>query len=381
MTKPRLFASAAFAALLAATAAAEAPVLGAPAASNPADFKVETIASGLNHPWGLAFLPDGGVLVTERNGGLRLIRDGKLVEQPLAGLPEAFQSGQGGYHDVVLDPAFAESGLIYVAYAEGTRDANRTALARAKFDGAALSDVQVIFRNTPDKAGGGHFGGRLAFLPDGTLLLSTGDGFQYREKAQDKSSGLGKILRIDTNGQPVADNPFAGEEGAQPQLWTYGHRNVQGLAVDAQTGTVYQTEHGALSGDELNVIKPGLNYGWPVATFSVDYSGSEISPYREREGMEDAIAIWHPERFAPSGLAVYRGALFPDWNGDILAGGLAEMRVDRIDLDDQGKVLGRQALFADLGERIRDVRVAPDGAIWLLTDSDEGKVLKITPAR
>lgn len=381
MTKSHLLATAALAAAFAATATAEAPILGAPAAADPARFTVETVATGLNHPWGLAFLPDGGLLVTERNGGLRLIRDGKLVEQPLAGLPEAFQAGQGGYHDVILDPGFAENGLIYVAYAEGERGANRTAIARARFDGAGLSDVTVIFRNTPDKSGGAHFGGRMIFLPDGTLLLGTGDGFQYREKSQDTASGLGKILRLDTDGQAPADNPFAGQDGALPYLWSYGHRNVQGLALDGETGIVYQTEHGALSGDELNVIRPGLNYGWPVATFSVDYSGSEISPYRERDGMEDAIAIWHPERFAPSGLAVYRGTLFPEWNGDLLAGGLAEMRVDRIDLDGEGKVVGRQALFADLGERIRDVRVAPDGAIWLLTDTDDGKVLRITPAR
>ena len=378
MMRPALLATAALAALL-GTARAEPPVLGEPKAGDPATYKVETVVSGLDHPWGLAFLPDGGLLVTERNGGLRLVRDGKASE-PLAGLPEAFKQGQGGYHDVVLDPGFASNGLIYIAFAEGTDEANHTAVARAKFDGTALSDVTVIYRNTPDKDTGAHFGGRLAFLPDGTLLLTTGDGFVYREKAQDKSSGLGKIIRIDTNGNAPADNPFASEDSTLPVLYSYGHRNPQGLAIDPVTGTIYQTEHGALSGDELNIIKPGLNYGWPVATYSVDYSGSEISPYTEREGMENALAVWKPERFAPSGLAVYRGPLFPAWEGDILAGGLAEMRVDRIDLDADGKVLGREALFGELGERIRDVRVSADGAVYLLTDTDDGKVLKVTPA-
>lgn len=380
MTRYALLASAACLTVLAAPALAEPPILGDAKTADPSSYKVETVVTGLDHPWGLAFLPDGAMLVTERNNGLRLIRDGKLVGEKLTGLPEAFAQGQGGYLDVVLDPAFATNGLIYVSLAEGTADANHTAVVRAKFDGTALSEVTTIYRNTPDKDTGAHFGGRLAFLPDGTLLLTTGDGFVYREKAQDKSSGLGKILRIDTNGAAPAGNPFAAEAGALAAVYSLGHRNVQGLAVDAATGTVYETEHGALSGDEINVIKPGLNYGWPVATYSVDYSGSEISPYTDREGMEPPLAVWKPERFAPSGLAVYRGAMFPAWEGDLLAGGLAEQRVDRIDLDADGKVLGREALFGELRERIRDVRVGPDGAIWLLTDTEDGKVLKVTPA-
>lgn len=377
MTKPALFATAALAAVLAHPADAS-PILGDAPAADPARYKVETVVSGLDHPWSLAFLPDGGLLVTERNGGLRLVSDGKLADEPIAGLPEAFKEGQGGYFDVVLDPDFAANGRLYVAYAEGTGAANHTAVARATFDGAKLSDVSVILRNAPDKDTGAHFGGRLIFLPDGTLLLTTGDGFQYREKAQDKASGLGKILRFDTNGQPPADNPFTDESGANPLVWSYGHRNQQGLARDPETGTVYQTEHGALSGDEVNVIRPGLNYGWPVATYSVDYSGSEISPYTEREGMENPLAVWKPERFAPSGLAVYRGAMFPEWDGDLLAGGLAKQQVNRIDLDASRKVVGRESLFAELNERIRDVRVAPDGSVWLLTDSEDGKVLRVS---
>lgn len=380
MTTSALLASAGLAALLTLTAAAEPPVMDAPIATDPATYKVETVVTGLDHPWSLAFLPDGGMLVTERNNGLRLVRDGKLVGDRLEGLPEAFKEGQGGYFDVVLDANFADNSLIYVSYADGTGAANHTAVARAKFDGTRLSDVTVILRNTPDKDTGAHFGGRLVVLADGTLLLTTGDGFVYREKAQDKSSGLGKILHFDTNGKPAADNPFLNEAGTMPFIWSYGHRNQQGLALDPATGNVYQTEHGALSGDEVNLIKPGLNYGWPVATYSVDYSGSEISPYTDRPGMEAPIAVWRPERFAPSGLVVYRGALFPDWDGDLLAGGLAEQRVDRIDLDASGKVVARHALFGELSERIRDVRVAPDGAVYLLTDTEDGKILKVTPA-
>ncbi len=380
MTPAARFSSAAFAALLSLSAEAAPPILDAPIATDPASYKVETVVSGLDHPWGLAFLPDGGMLVTERNNGLRLIRDGKLVGERLDGLPEAFKESQGGYFDVVLDANYAANGLIYVSYAEGTSEANHTAVARAKFDGAKLSDVTVILRNAPDKDTGAHFGGRMVVLPDGTLLLTTGDGFQYREKAQDISGGLGKILHFDTDGRPAPGNPFIGKAGADPLIWTYGHRNQQGLARDPATDTIYQTEHGALSGDEVNVIKPGLNYGWPVATYSVDYSGSVISPYTDRPGMEAPLAVWKPERFAPSGLAVYRGALFSDWDGDLLAGSLAEQRVDRIDLDASGKVVARYTLFSELHERIRDVRVGPDGAVWLLTDTEDGKVLKVTPA-
>jgi glucose/arabinose dehydrogenase len=380
MTKSALLASAALAALLTVTAAAAPPIMEAPIVTDPSTYKVETIVSGLDHPWSLAFLPDGGMLVTERNNGLRLIRDGKLVGERLEGLPEAFKEGQGGYFDVVLDRDYATNGLIYVSYAEGTGEANHTAVARAKFDGAKLSDVTVILRNTPDKDTAAHFGARLVVLPDGSLLLTTGDGFQYREKAQDNSSGLGKILHFNIDGTPAANNPFLNEKGTNPLIWSYGHRNQQGLALDSATGNVYQTEHGALSGDEVNLITPGTNYGWPVATYSVDYSGSEISPYTDRPGMQAPIAVWKPERFAPSGLAVYHGALFPEWEGDLLAGGLAEQRVDRIDLDAAGKVVARHALFGELHERIRDVRVAPDGAVYLLTDTEDGKVLKVTPA-
>jgi glucose/arabinose dehydrogenase len=364
------------AAILAGSAQAS-PILANPTDGDPSKYTVTPVVSGLDNPWSLAFLPDGAMLVMERDAGLKLVRNGAAIR--IAGLPPAYIANQGGYFDVVLDPAFAQNGLIYAAYAEGTRAANHTAIARARFDGSALHDVTVIFRNTPEKDTTAHFGGRMVFLPDGTLLLTTGDGFEYREAAQDKASGLGKIVRIATDGRIPSDNPFVGEAGARPEIWSLGHRNQQGLAFDSATGRVYQTEHGALSGDEANIIEKGGNYGWPIATYSVDYSGAVISPYTEKEGTIQPIAVWKPERFAPSGLTVYRGSLFPQWDGDLLAGSLAEMRVDRLDLDADGKVIGQERLFAELKTRIRDVRTGPDGAIYLLTDEDDGKVLKVTP--
>jgi glucose/arabinose dehydrogenase len=366
-------------AVLLSGAAFAAPILAAPATIDPKSYTVSVLAEGLDHPWSLAFLPDGAMLVTERNNGLRLVRDGKLVAEPLAGVPAAFTQGQGGYFDILLDPAFATNGLVYLSYAEGTEDANHTAIARARFDGTALHDVTVIFRNTPEKDTGAHFGGRMVFLPDGTLLLTTGDGFEYREKAQDKASGLGKILRLTAEGKPAPGNPFEGDATAKAETWSYGHRNPQGLAIDPATGTVYQSEHGALSGDEVNVIEKGANYGWPIATYSLDYSGAVISPNAELEGTKPAIAVWKPERFAPSGLAVYRGTLFPDWDGDLLAGALASKELARLDLDASGNVVGDYRLLGERDERIRDVRVGPDGAIYVLTDDEAGKILRVTP--
>jgi glucose/arabinose dehydrogenase len=366
-------------ALLLGGSAFASPILPAPTTVDPNSYQVAVVAEGLDHPWSLAFLPDGGMLVTERNNGLRLVRDGKLVAEPLAGVPAAFKQGQGGYFDIVLDPAFATNGLVYLSYAEGTESANHTAVARARFDGAALQDVTVIYRNAPEKDTDAHFGGRMVFLPDGTLLLTTGDGFEYREQAQNKASGLGKILHLTTDGKPAPGNPFEGDTAAKAEVWTLGNRNQQGLAIDPATGTVYQTEHGALSGDEVNVIEKGANYGWPIATYSLDYSGAVISPNTELDGTKQPIAVWKPERFAPSGLAVYRGALFADWDGDLLAGALASKAIARLDLDASGKVVGDYRLLGERDERVRDVRVGPDGAIYVLTDDEAGKILRVTP--
>lgn len=352
-----------------------AMLLGSAAMAQTPPTKVSVMAGGLDHPWSLAFLPDGGVLVTERPGRLKLIRNGAAAT--ISGVPKVLSAGQGGLFDVVLHPKFADNSLIYLSYAAGTFAANGTRIARGKLVGNQLRDVTVIWSAIPTKRGGVHFGGRMAFLPDGTLMLTTGDGFDYREQAQKLDSPLGKIMRITDTGGIPADNPFASQPGAIGSIWSTGHRNPQGLAYDPVRKRLFQHEHGPRGGDEVNVIQRGGNYGWPVATHGVDYSGATISPFKSYKGMLDGIVVWVPS-IAPSGLAVYRGRMFPEWDGDLLVGALVDQEVRRVDLDAAGKVLGQQSLFGKLNARIRDVRVAPDGAVWLTTDSDSGQVLRVT---
>lgn len=347
------------------------------AAAPSVPTRVEVIASGLNHPWSLAFLPDGSVLVTERNGGLRRIRNGRMTR--IEGVPPVLNEGQGGLFDVVPDPEFEKTGAIYLSYAHGTRRANGTRVARAALSGDRIVDLDVIYTATPLKRGSVHFGGRMLFLPDNTLLLTTGDGFDFREKAQDLTSPLGKILRLDRRGRVPLDNPMARRTDALGAIWTLGHRNPQGLAYDPVRRVVYAHEHGPRGGDEVNLIVSTGNYGWPIATHGRDYSGATISPFTEYPGMAGPLLHWTPS-IAPSGLAVYRGAMFPEWDGDLLVGALVTREVRRVRLSPEGNVLGQESLFRQVGERIRDVRVAPDGSIWLTTDSPEGKVLRVTRA-
>ncbi len=360
-----------------ATAGASAAPAAAGATSST--YRTETVAEGLSTPWSLAFLPDGSMLVTERAGRLRVIRDGRLVTEPVAGVPPVYAVGQGGLFDVVLDPDFASNGILYLAYASGTEDQNATRVARARFDGAKLDDLEVIFEASPTKDSNAHFGGRLLFLPDGTLLLTLGDGFAYREKAQAKDGDFGKIVRIRTDGKAPEDNPFAGQAGARPEIYSLGHRTVPGLVREPDRGRIYAHEHGPKGGDEVNVIEPGRNYGWPVITYGRDYSGAIISPYTEKEGMEQPLVYWVPS-IAPSGMTLYGGDLFPAWKGDLLVSALAGMHVRRVDLDGAGWVAGQEELYRDLGLRIRDVRTAPDGSLYLLTDGEGGKVIRVTPA-
>jgi len=355
-------------------AAAAALLFAAPAVA--ADYTIATMATGLNHPWSMAFLPDGRVLITERSGQLRVLDHGKLGS--ISGVPAVYAKSQGGLFDVVLHPKFAQNGLIYLSYAAGTPAANATHIARAKLVGNALTEVKVIFTVTPTKNTPVHYGGRMVFLPDGTLLMTVGDGFDFREQAQKLDSGLGKIIRITDSGGIPADNPFVNKPGAQKATWSYGHRNEQGLAFDSVTGRVYESEHGPRGGDEINIIARAANYGWPVATHGIDYSGATITPYTTYPGMKDPIVVWVPS-IAPSGLAVYRGAMFKDWQGDLITGALAIPQVRRIDIDAAGKVVGEQRIFPEITQRVRDVRVAPDGAIWISTDEDSGKVLRVTP--
>lgn len=343
-------------------------------------YKVTEVAKGLDHPYSLAFLPDGAILVTERAGRLRIIRNGQLQPQPIPGVPAVHLGSQAGLFDVVLHPKFAENNYVYLTYAGGTNAANSTHVARARFDGTALRDLKVIFQASPDKDTNNHYGGKLAFLGDGTFALTIGDGFEYREQAQDLNSDLGKIVRLNDDGSVPQDNPYMGAIGVTNyEVLTSGHRNQQGLAFDPVANRLYETEHGPFGGDELNIIDGGRNYGWPVITYGLDYTGAYVSPFKTFHGMMQPVTQWTPS-IAPSGLAIYRGDKFPAWNGDAFVGALAHKHLRRVDLDDQGHAVGEQRLLTKLDKRIRDVRVSPDGYIYVTTDEEAGSVLKIEPA-
>jgi glucose/arabinose dehydrogenase len=344
--------------------------LGLVAGADASDVRLENWAEGLEQPWSLAFLPDGSALVTDLGCSLRPIDRKGQPGAPVANVPAVYFAGQGGLFDVVLHPQFASNRLVYLSYAEGTPQDNGTAIARGRLVGNALEAVEVVFRNFTRKDTAVHYGGRMAFLPDGSLLLTTGDGFDYREAAQDVDSGLGKVLRMNDDGSAATGNPFPGS----PYVFSYGHRNAQGLAVSAQ-GDIWLHEHGPRGGDELNLIEAGTNYGWPAITHGVDYSGAVISPYTEWQGMAQPEKYWSPS-IAPSGLSVYEGDLFPAWQGDLLLGALVDQEVRRIDLSG-GRVAREEVLFEELNARVRDVRVGPEGALYVLVPD---RIVRITPA-
>lgn len=345
------------------------------AQASETQYTLETVADGLDYPWSVVQLPDQSFLVTERTGQLQKIApDGTRVS--IDGVPSSYFAGQGGLLDVVLHPQFASNRIIYLSYAHGTAQANGTAITRAVLGDSALGSTRQILLVEPLKGTPQHYGGKMLFLPDGTLLLTTGDGFDYRESAQDLNSELGKVLRIKDDGSIPEDNPFG--EGPSQRIWTYGHRNPQGLALDADTGVVYLHEHGPRGGDEINVIAPGRNYGWPAITYGRDYSGAQVSPFKAAQGMEQPLLYWVPS-IAPSGMAWYNADRFPQWQGDLLVGALVDKEVRRVDLQ-EGRVIGEQSLFKELNTRIRDVRVGIDGHLYLLTDGDKGKLLRVTPA-
>jgi glucose/arabinose dehydrogenase len=352
--------------------------------SSAGSLEVETVASGLENPWGLAFLPDGRMLVTERPGRLRIISRSGTVSAPVANVPPVFATGQGGLLDIALAPDFADSRMIYFSYAEPREGAAGTSVARGKLmeeaGNAWLDGVQVIFRQQPASGGGNHFGSRLVFARDGSLFVTLGDRYSLREKAQDLSTHIGKIIRIWPDGTVPDDNPFAKANGPRPEIWSYGHRNVQGAALDPVTGRLWTVEHGARGGDELNHPEAGRNYGWPVITYGRDYTGLAIGEGTAKPGMEQPVKYWDPS-IAPSGLTFYTGELFPTWKGDLFAGALAGSRLVRLRLDaDKQRVTEEEDLLGDLGERIRDVVQGPDGALWLLTDDPgTGRVLRVAP--
>ncbi|MEX0604046.1 MAG: PQQ-dependent sugar dehydrogenase [Marinobacter sp.] len=342
------------------------------------DYRIEVVTEGLEHPWSIAFLPGGGALVTERVGRLRLLsKDGKLQPEPLSGVPEVFASGQSGLNEVSLAPDFPDSQQIYLSYACGTAKANHTCLARSRLGDQGLENTEEIFRVQPAKVGAAHYGGRIAWLPDDTLALSLGDGFDYREEAQKLTSHIGTIVRLNGDGSAPADNPFKGQQDALPEIYSYGHRNVQGLIYDSEENRLIAHEHGPKGGDEINLIEAGKNYGWPITSFGLDYTGARVTPFTDRPGMESPLLQWTPS-IAPSGMTLYTGELFPQWQGDLLVGALAAKQVHRVSLEN-GEAREVEVLFEALNERIRDVETGPDGAVYLLTDSANGQVLRVTP--
>jgi aldose sugar dehydrogenase len=345
---------------------------------NEPAYRVEKLATGLKFPWSLAFLPNGDALLTEKFGELRILRNGVLDPTPIAGGPQnILKEGDSGLLDVVLDPAFESNRVIFITFNEGTKEQNHLAVYRAKFDGAKLTSGKVIFRSGPEKAGPQHSGGRMTFLRDGTFLVTVSDGFNYRDAAQDLASDLGKVLRLDRDGQVPRDNPFVGKEGVRPEIFTYGHRNALGLLVDSRNGDIWLHENGPKGGDEINLLKPGRNYGWPKTTFGVDYSGELVSKLQRAPGITDPVVIWVPS-IAPSGFTLYLGKKFPQWTGDFFVGALAERSIRRVKIQN-GNWTEQQILLRELDTRIRDVRTGPDGDIYVLTDTNNGEVLRLSP--
>jgi aldose sugar dehydrogenase len=344
------------------------------AAGAPA-YQFTTVAEGLAHPWSIAFLPNGDALVTERDGRLRIIRNGALDPEPVAGVPEPFVRSQGGLFEVALHPRFEENAWLYLSYAAGDAGANATRVVRARFDGERLDASETVFEVQPSKSTPVHYGGRMLFMPDGTLLVTTGDGFVYREEAQNLQSLLGKVVRLNDDGTIPDDNPFTGRDDARPEIWAYGIRNSQGIARHHDTGHVYLIDHGPRGGDELHLLAPGRNYGWPLITYGIDYTGARVSPYTALPGLEQPLHYWETA-IAPAALAWYDGAMFPDWRGDLFVAALAGRSVQRIRVEN-GSVVEVEVLFEDLGERIRAVAPGPDGALYLLTDSAEGRLIRV----
>lgn len=348
-----------------------------------AEPRVVTVARGLVHPWGLAFLPDGRLLVSERPGRLRIVDADGTLRAPLTGLPPVDAGGQGGLLDVAVDPQFATTRRVYWSYSEAGSGAdagrNGTAVARGRIDGDRLADVQVIFRQWPKVASRQHFGARLAFARDGRLFVTLGERFSRKDDAQTLDNHLGKVIRIDADGGVPADNPLVGRAGARPEIWSWGHRNVQGAAIHPASGELWTHEHGPQGGDELNVDLPGANYGWPVITYGRNYgSGTPIGEGSERADVMAPLAHWDPISIAPSGMAFLASTRYPGWQGNLFIGALRGQALLRLELDGR-KVLREERLLTTLNERIRDVRQGPDGWLYVLTDNPDGRILRLQP--
>ncbi len=354
-----------------------APAAAQTFASRHYQLKLVTVAGNLDHPWSLAFMPDGRMLVTERSGQLRIIGAGGRVSKPVKGVPKVYSGGQGGLLDVILDPEFRSNRTIYLSYAEPGPGGAGTAVARATLSGDRLTGLKVLFRQAPKSRGGRHFGSRLVIARDGTLFITVGERGE-RRRAQDTTVNRGQIVRIHRDGRIPKDNPFVGKAGVRPEIWSYGHRNPQGAALHPVTGKLWTVEHGARGGDEINIPRPGRNYGWPVIAYGRHYSGGRIGEGTRKQGMEQPVYYWDPS-IAPSGMAFYTGDRFPAWKGNLFVGALSFRLLSRLVLEGE-KVVREERLFEPLGERIRDVRQGPDGYLYLLTDSSDGRLLRIEPA-
>lgn len=342
-------------------------------------LRVTTVAAGLEHPWGMAFLPDRTIVLTERPGRMRIVDEQGKVSPPLKGVPKVVAMGQGGLLDVALPPDFATSRWVYFSYSEARDGGNGTSVARAKLGKDELTEVEVIFRQVPAVDSNGHFGSRLVFARDGSLFVTLGErqAKHFTIRAQDLESHFGKIVHIKAGGGAAPDNPFLTVPGAQPEIWSYGHRNVQGAALHPETGELWTTEHGPKGGDELNRGKAGANYGWPLVTYGLAYSGDKIGVGALRDGIEPPVHYWVPS-IATTGLTFYTGERFPKWRGQLFAGGLYGMVV-RLELQDN-RVVHEERMLKELKQRIRDVRAGPDGLLYLLTDSPRGELLSVAPS-
>lgn len=342
---------------------------------------LKEVATGFDFPWGIAFLPEGGFLVSERDGYLSYVAAGEMKGRRLEGVPTALVDGQGGVFDIILDPNFTENRTVYLSYAKGSGDANSTAIFKAQLNEemTAIEKGADIFVAPTKRATSFHFGGRMTFLGDGTLMMGLGDGFRYMKDAQSPMNSHGTIIRVNTDGSIPADNPYADGESGLPVVYSYGHRNVQGLAYDAASDTIYAHEHGPKGGDEINIVESGLNYGWPEITYGVNYDGTIITTKTEAPGMEQPILKWVPS-IAPSGMVFYTGDQYPEWTGDLLVSALAGSKIQRVDLE-KGRVKGEEALFEDFGERFRQIAQSPDGYLYVLVDGLEASIYRIEVAK
>lgn len=345
----------------------------------PLPARVAVVATGLEHPWALALLPDGAMLVTERPGRLRRVAADGTLSPPLAGVPSVHARGQGGLLDVAVSPTFGNDRFVYLTFAEPRGDGKAgTSLARGRLGEAGLEETTVLWRQEPAVSGNNHFGSRILFARDGGIYVALGDRYAYREQAQDLASHLGKVVRLDADGSVPKDGPFAGRDGAAPAVWSYGHRNVQAAALHPATQDLWVVEHGPRGGDELNRVEPGRNYGWPVVCYCIDYDGTRITDRAEAPGMESPRYVWDPV-IAPSGAVFYTGDALPEWKGQLLVGSLKPGGLVRLTLDGTRVTREQRHRDGELDARIRDVAQGPDGAVWLVTDADDGKILRIAP--